>query len=145
MQLQKYRYKTNQTFLDYEFISEGPKGKIKKVVRFSAIKTNIYNLGFGDWDESTGEISDTVVTNNNDSSKVLATVAATVNDFTLHYPDALVVVQGSTHSRTRLYRIGLTNNWSLISADFVVYGLINEKWELFQSRRDYTAFLVHRK
>jgi hypothetical protein len=45
MYLERYSYETNDSFLDYEFISEGPKGKIKKVVRFTAIGNNVYNLG----------------------------------------------------------------------------------------------------
>lgn len=145
MQLPRYPYKTNAAFLDYEFISEGPKGNIKKVIRFTKIDKTVFNLGFGDIDEETGEISDTVVTNNNDSRIVLATVAATVHDFTVNYPNSVVIAKGSTHSRTRLYRMGITNHWKEISADFEVYGLKDGDWELFAERRDYEAFLIHRK
>jgi hypothetical protein len=145
MHLPRYHYKTNEAFLDYEFISEGPKGSIKKVIRFTQIDNIVFNLGFGDLDEETGEISDTIVTNNNDSRIVLATVAATVHDFTIHYPKAIVVAKGSTHSRTRLYRMGITNHWNVISADFEVFGLKESNWELFEERRDYEAFLIHRK
>ncbi len=145
MQLPRYPYKTNAAFLDYEFISEGPKGNIKKVIRFTKIDKTVFNLGFGDLDEETGEISDTIVTNNNDSRIVLATVAATVHDFTVNYPNVVVIAKGSTHSRTRLYRMGITNHWKEISADFEVYGLKDGDWELFAERRDYEAFLIHRK
>ena len=145
MQLPRYHYKTNVAFLDYEFISEGPKGSIKKVIRFTQIGSFVFNLGFGDLNEETGEISDTIVTNNNDSRMVLATVAATVHDFTDHYPDAKVIAQGSTHSRTRLYRMGITNHWKEISIEFEIYGLEDGNWELFTERRDYEAFLIHRK
>ncbi len=71
MNLPIYQYRTNESYLDYEFISEGPKGRIKKVVRFLQISDDVYNLGFGDLDEVTGEISDTVITDNKDSLKVL--------------------------------------------------------------------------
>ncbi len=145
MQLPRYPYKTNAAFLDYEFISEGPKGSIKKVIRFTQIDNAVFNLGFGDLDEETGEISDAIVTNNNDSRIVLATVAAAVHDFTVNYPNAVVIAKGSTHSRTRLYRMGITNHWKEISADFEVYGLKDADWELFAERRDYEAFLIHRK
>lgn len=145
MQLPRYTYKTTTAFLDYEFISEGPKGSIKKIIRFTQIGNVVFNLGFGDLDEETGEISDTIVTNNNDSRIVLVTVAATVHDFTVNYPNALVIAKGSTHSRTRLYRMGITNYWEEISIDFEVYGLKDGDWELFAERRDYEAFLIHRK
>jgi hypothetical protein len=145
MQLSRYTYKTNENFLNYEFISVGPRGSIKKVVRFTQISAGIFNLAFGDLDEETGEIRDTVVTNNNDRRKVLTTVAATVHDFTLRYHGVWIIAKGRTHSRTRLYRMGISNNWQEISMDFEVYGLETETWELFEPGRDYTAYLVRRK
>ncbi|GEM_PF-1802073 len=48
----------------FEFISEGSKGKIPKVIKFS--KTNLagmYNLAFGDRNIVTGEIDDKVISN----------------------------------------------------------------------------------
>jgi hypothetical protein len=143
--LPHYSYKAHPSFLDYEFISEGPKGKIKKVVRFTMIGENVYNLAFGDLDEETGEINDTVITNNVDSKKVLATVAMIVNDFSLKYHDAWILATGSTHSRTRLYRMGITNHWHTISVDFEIYGLKDKEWELFEQRKDYAAFLIRCK
>lgn len=131
--------------MDYQFFSQGPKGKVKKVVRYTEIGRNIYNLGFGDFDEETGEISDTVVTNNNDSRKVLATVAATVNDFTLFYPDALIIPKGSTESRNRLYRMGISSAFDELNRDFEIFGLKDEKWEVFQVKNVYEAFLVRHK
>jgi hypothetical protein len=145
MHLQRYTYKTNESYLDYEFLSVGPRGTVRKVIRFTQIRTGIFNLGFGDLDEETGEISDTIVTNNNDSRKVLATVAATVHDFTLQYPGAVIIAKGSTHSRTRLYRMGITNNWAGISPDFEIFGLKDLLWELFEAGNDYEAFLIRRK
>ena len=49
---------------------------------------NVYNLAFGDKDQNTGDIDDTVISNNEDSEKVLATVVATVYALTDKYPDA---------------------------------------------------------
>lgn len=145
MQLPHYAYQINENFLDYEFSSTGPKSHIRKVVRFTQITTNVFNLAFGDLDEKTGEISDIIVSNNNDSRKVLATVAATVHDFTLQYPDVWIIAQGSSLARTRLYRMGITNHWNEVSTDFEVFGLKENTWESFEMRRDYEAFLVRRK
>ncbi len=81
----------------FEFESTGPKGVIKKVVLYSRIRNSkFYNLGFGDKEPQTGLISDVVITNNGDSKKVLATVAATLLVFTNQNPDAIVVATGST-------------------------------------------------
>ena len=130
----------------FEFISEGPKGKIPKVVIYS--ETNLkgfYNLGFGDKNEETGKIDDNVVTNNDDSLKVLATVAATVYAFTDKNPEYWVFASGVTESRTRLYRIGITNNLKEIEKDFEVYGLVDDVWVKFKKGTEYRAFLVKRK
>lgn len=136
MQLPRYSYRTNNNFLDYEFGSIGPKGHIKKVVRYTEIRKNIFNPGFGDLYEETGEIS---VTNNNDSRKVLATVASTVQDFTLQYQDAWIIAKGSIPSRTRLYRMGISNHWQEINNEFEVFGLKEDEWQPFELRKEYDA------
>ena len=117
MNIAKYKYSVSDTYLDFEFDSDGPKGIIRKVVRYSyqvANGVSYYNLGFGDLDSSTGRINDLVVTNNKDREKVLATVAGTVLDFTKQFPDAIVYAKGSTLARTRLYQIGIAANWDEI-------------------------------
>lgn len=87
----------------YEFVSQGPEGNVKKTVIYGQTGiTNLFNLGFGDQNEITGEIDDCVVTNNGDSVKVLATVASTVYLFTNLFPNALIGAVGSTPARTRL-------------------------------------------
>ncbi len=146
MNLERYQLKAEQTLMVFEFISEGPKGKIVKLVQFT--ETNLkgfYNLGFGDKNKETGEIDDTVITNNDDSQKVLATVAATVYVFTDKNPDSWVFATGLTKARTRLYRMGITNNIIEIRKDFDVYGLINDNWERFKKDIEYDAFLAKRK
>ena len=83
MKLPKYPLASGDKLLTYDFISEGPKGLIHKMVQFKRTNLkNVYNLAFGDKDLSTGEIDDTVISNNGDSEKVLATVVATVYAFT---------------------------------------------------------------
>ncbi len=130
----------------YEFVSEGKNGKVSKLVIYSKTHLhNFYNLGFGDKDCETGEIDDEVVTNNGDSGKVLATVASTLYIFMDRYPDAMVFVTGSCKARTRLYRIGISNNIETITTDFYVYGLGAEGWQSFEKQVDFDAFLVKRK
>ena len=143
----KYLYRSEEQFLFYEFTSEGPKGLFKKVVEYTETSTeNVYNLGFGDYDETTKSINDLTVTNNGDSLKVLATVASTVYAFTKKYPEAWILATGSTSARTRLYRMGLTNNLVEISEDFIIYGYNrNELWEKFVVGENYEAFLLTKK
>ena len=79
------------------------------------------------------------------SQKVLATVAATLFVFTDHYPEASVIAIGSTLARTRLYRIGITNNLEAIEKAFTIFGLKNNSWHKFSKGVEYNAFLVKRK
>jgi hypothetical protein len=68
--------------MTFEFISEGLRGCIIKVVQYTPLHVgNYYNLGFGDRDLQTGLISDRTVSDNGDSKKVLATVASTLDFF----------------------------------------------------------------
>jgi len=148
MNNQKYIYKSEGLLKIYEFTSEGPNGSIQKMVEYSETGTeNIYNLAFGDYNFETKKIDDLSITNNGDSLKVLATVASTVYAFTEKYPQAWIFATGSTTVRTRLYRMGITNNLAEINEDFKVYGLtINENiWEEFVIGEDYEAFLITKK
>ena len=143
----KYQYRSEELFLFYKFISEGPKGLIKKVVEYTETSTeNVYNLGFGDYDDITKSLNDLSITNNGDSLKVLATVASTVYAFTEKYPKAWILATGSTEVRTRLYRMGITNNLAEISKDFIFYGYNRQEiWEEFIIGEDYEAFLLTKK
>jgi hypothetical protein len=129
--LDAYQYKTNESYLDYEFFSEGPKGRIKKIVRSTprnAGGITCFNLGFGDWDEIEKKVDDRSITNNQDKNRILATVAATVLEFTRRFPDVLVYATGSTPARTRLYQIGIAANWNEIEALLYVYGYTDSRW-----------------
>ena len=146
MRLPKYRLKAEKSLMVFEFLSQGPKGKIPKLVKFSETNLkDLYNLAFGDKDSKTGEINDRVISNNNDSDMVLATVVSTVYAFTDKYPDAWVFATGSTKARTRLYRMGITKYILEIKKDFQVFGLRDDEWEKFEKEVEYEAFLVKRK
>jgi hypothetical protein len=148
MNLDSYTFSTNQTFLDFEFESDGPNGKIKKVVRYSPQNANgitYFNLAFGDWNEATETIDDESISNNSDRDKILATVAATVLEFTDHFPDILVYAKGSNQARTRLYQMGISANLSEIEPILEVYGFYNGNWERFNRGMNYKAFFARRK
>ena len=146
MNLPRYEYLTESEAELFKFTSEGVKGSIKKLVVYSIMLENdVYNLAFGDYDEQTNSINDTVITNNNDSQKVLATVASTLYVFTDKHPNVWVYATGSNTARTRLYRIGITTNLEAILEDFEVFGLSGEAWREFEKGKEYEAFLVKRK
>lgn len=146
MKLPKYPLASGDRLLTYEFISEGPKGLIHKRVQFKQTNLkNVFNLAFGDKDHDTGEIDDTIISNNGDSEKVLATVVATVYAFTDKYPDAVIYATGSTKARTRLYRMGIAKYFSEVTKDFEILGERKDDWETFRKNMEYDGFLVTRK
>ena len=146
MKLPRYELKAEKSLMVFEFISEGTKGQIPKLIKYS--ETNLkdmYNLAFGDKHPETGEIDDKTISNNGDSEKVLATVVATVYAFSDKYPDSWIFATGSTKARTRLYRMGITRYIDEIKNDFEIFGLKENEWEMFHKEVEYDAFLVRRK
>jgi hypothetical protein len=129
----------------YEFYSEGPNGRIKKVVEYFRLEeweAEVFNLAFGDWDEKNNRINDLSISNNADREKVLATVAATVNDFMVNHPNAIIIAAGSTASRTRLYQMGISKVLDEIDQGFDIQGYTNNSWQPFQKGVNYSAFLL---
>jgi hypothetical protein len=145
MKQPKYPVNVSDDHFVYVFFSEGPRGRIKKGVFFTRIGENFFNLGFGDWNEDSQDLDDSSRSNNGDRDKVLTTVAFTALDFTSQYPDARIVVEGSTSARTRLYQMGIADNLLEIKENFEVQGLLGDFWEPFQRGKNYAAFLINRK
>jgi hypothetical protein len=146
MNLPKYQLKSTDKLTSYEFVSEGPKGLIVKLIQFTLInKDEVYNLAFGDKDLITGDIDDSAISNNGDSDKILATVVGAVYAFCDKNPEAWILAVGSTASRTRLYQIGVAKHYQDISEEFEIYGQVEEGWELFELGKNYMAFLAKRK
>lgn len=148
MNLTKYNFIVDKTGCSYEFLSIGHKGSIKKVVHYMSypqLGENVYNLGFGDWDDANMKVNDTVVSNNGDTLKTLATVAATAMHFTNVFPDAWIFFEGSTSPRTRLYQKSLSLFFEEVSVLFYLYGLGENGWEVFSKGVNYKAFLTLRR
>ncbi len=146
MKLDRYEFKSGDKFLTYEFLSEGPKGKISKLIQFTLVnQSSLYNLAFGDKDFKTGEIDDLVITDNGDSEKVLATVVASVYAFCDQFPEAWIYSTGSTAARTRLYRMGINKYFDIAAEDFEIFGLTKSEWERFIKGKDYQAFVIQKK
>ena len=129
----------------FEFLSQGPKGRIPKLIKFSETHLkDFYNLAFGDKDIETGEIDDLTISNNGDSEKVLATVVSAVYAFTDKNRNAWVYATGSTQSRTRLYKRGISKYYEEAVNDFEIYGLFENEWIDFNPNTDFEAFLIKR-
>lgn len=49
MQLERYELQAERSLMIFEFTSEGPKGRIRKLVQFGETDLkDLYNLAFGD-------------------------------------------------------------------------------------------------
>jgi len=142
----KYQLKAGDKLTTYEFLSEGPNGKIPKLIQFTTTNYyDVYNLAFGDKDARTGQIDDKVISNNGDSDKVLATVVSALYAFTDKHPETWIYATGSTKSRTRLYRMGINKHLREVKSDFEIFGQVGKTWEYFEKDIDYESFLVKRK
>jgi hypothetical protein len=159
MNVEKYTTKSTVSSLIYTFDSVGTK-TIKKVVIYSKIEypeyvglptdAEVYNLGFGDFNEETGGIDDKIESRNGDTEKVLATVANTAHEFWEEYPNALLFFRGSQSlgekaRRIRLYQMGLNKYMGEINVIVDIFGFVNDEWEEFEINKNYNAFLILRK
>ncbi len=75
--------------------------KIKKIVQYVQTQNeDIFNLAFGNLDND-GSIDDETTNDNKDRNKILATVAATIYEFTAKYTDKTIFFCGTTPERTQ--------------------------------------------
>ena len=148
MNLERYEYKSSPDHKEYIFFSEGPKGRIKKIVRLQQIAraANMFNLVFGDAVEDGDVVDDRIISNNRDADKILATVASIVLEFTEYFPGAYIHAKGRTPSRTRLYQMAINRKFPSIALMFDILGF-TERHELepFAKGTNYLCLVVQRK
>ncbi|MBC7568652.1 MAG: hypothetical protein H7319_02820 [Spirosoma sp.] len=151
-----YKLQTDSTQRIYFFESTSPERTIKKVIQFEELvdrpnlpslsMKEIYNIGFGDVDDETGEVSDTIDSKNGDKDKVLRTVALSVLKFLNAYPTVAVYAEGSTKSRIREYQMSLSRSYDELVENYVIHGLLKDgSWSLFERNINYYAFVVYRR
>ncbi|MEO7311060.1 MAG: hypothetical protein ABIX01_11730 [Chitinophagaceae bacterium] len=150
MQYEKYEnVEVSPDFIEYEFTSIGPKGEIPKIIQFNTTNNpEIFNLAFGNKKED-GSLDDFAKDDNKDRNKILATVVSVIDLFFSAYPGKWIFFSGSTIERTRLYRMAITINLSELSADFQIFGLLQDMEAFvkvpFEKGVDYFGFLVRKK
>ena len=110
----------------YTFVSRGPKGAILKAVQFTPTSVkNILNLSFGDL-QPDGRIDDTIITNNNDIVRVIATVIDVVNEFSSENPGIKIGFTGSSQNRKYMYFRILKMYGETFSKTYVISALIKD-------------------
>src|SRR5882757_3581468 len=70
MKYPKYPVTASNDHQVYEFYSKGPRGEIKKAVIYTQIGRNLFDLGFGDWNEGQQMLDDSNRSNNGDRDQV---------------------------------------------------------------------------
>ena len=124
MNLEGYDVIKSSDYFEYGFYSEGPKGRIKKRVRFQPFSNNagnFFNLVFGDADETGVFIDDSVVSINHDA-------------------------EGSSAGRNRLYRMAINRRLKEIKKSFNIFGVTEDnEIEPFIRRKNYVGFVAQRK
>ncbi|MCY7349654.1 MAG: hypothetical protein LH606_03180 [Cytophagaceae bacterium] len=146
MNLERYDVTFSPDFTEFQFYSEGRRGRVRKVVRFDPLPSpNTYNLAFGDEDPVTGMVDYTATTDNGDTRKVLVTVAAIVLVFLRSKPGEAVFAQGSTASRDGLYRINLSRHLNQLPVHLEALGRLGADWEPFAPNKKYDGLLLRWK
>ena len=147
MNTEIYEYAIDNNNLFYGFYSIGEKGIISKVVVFQKVSRNHFNLAFGDYDELKDEISDTSITNNGDTIKVLGTVIEIILIFFKSYPYAILDITGSTPIRMKLYQKIIRDNKTKIETDFSILAFKEDDYEpqLPDFSQEYQAFQITKK
>ncbi|MDR6809504.1 hypothetical protein J2Y45_006639 [Dyadobacter sp. BE34] len=139
-----YPFRVSEDYLSYYFESRSEERTIHKAIELVKIDENTYNLALGDLGDD-GSLNDSVVSNNGDMHKVLATVSQIIVTFFGMYRDRRIYFTGSSPSRTRLYRLILSReqaNWSEI---FEIKGILKGEPFNYQSGVDYEAFVITHK
>jgi hypothetical protein len=145
MELERYDIVEGKDGQTFDFYSNGPKGRIRKAVKFQhrpELGSNVYNLSLGDYEEGTNMIDDSVVSNNGDPREILVSVGFAVDKFVNSHPRAIILIKGSTASRTRLYQMGIASAWLEIKERCEVWGRRADEWSPFEKGINYEEFLV---
>jgi hypothetical protein len=146
MELPRYQISTNEDQTVFKFISDGPKGKITKIVLYQPMnEIDLYNLALGDLDHNTGEIDFDSKTNNRDRNVILATVSETVYGFLFNRPYCSIHFRGSDTIRTRLYQMAISNYFDELSEDFEIQGKLKHELLRFKKGVNYEAFIIQLK
>ena len=107
MKYSRYPLIASDDLFMYEFYSDGPRGTIKKTVIYSQIEGNIFNLGFGDWNEQLKGLDDSNRTNNGAKADKKHLPGITVDPNMRDYSKDPFVIKKVERARALLAKYGL--------------------------------------
>lgn len=163
--------------IHYYFLSEG-KESIVKLIRYEYVRQfngkPLFNLGFGDYDKRTEDISDEVTSGNADPYRVFNTVLYTIPQLLSVHNDGVVSVRGSdstsgyiencrknctrkcgNHSckkadrRINIYRNFVNKHYEVLNQEFTFYGTdgMDDDSQIapYQKGKKYEGIIVEKK
>ncbi|MFN0049874.1 MAG: DUF6934 family protein [Cytophagales bacterium] len=143
MNVNPYPLSSDQNNVFFVFKSIGKSKNIVKVIVYTPIGGNRFNLGFGDLNN--GEIEDFVISNNGDGSKVLSTVIYSMELFFVSHQDASILIIGSDIRRTKIYNWLICRYKKRIESKFYIFGLLEKAIVPFNENQNFTGFEIKLK
>jgi len=144
-QHQAYLTEGNEENTRFQFQSVGRRGVFEKVVFFTPLTFDTFNLSLVDYDTETGNYNDISVTDNGDMKEILVTVISTIHKFMESNPSKRIFFKGSTPARTRLYQIAISKIYSPEQSDLCISGLRDGQWFSFEPNINFESFLAEKK
>lgn len=130
----------------FEYLSIG-NTIIRKAIVFHEMKIPfLYSLTLADIEDD-GSLSVDNRSSNGDMAKNLATVYKTVEQFLHNNPRAVIIFNGNTASKSRLYQMAIAKYLDQFWEIYLTWGVRcdNEQREPFQLNQAYKAFFVTNK
>ena len=137
---ESYTYVVLKRKTRFIFESEGVQGKILKIIIFSSLGFDEWNLGFGDIKER--KIDDLTVSNNHDAKKIFQTIAKATYEFFDEYPKSIVIIKPVDERRKMLYNRIFQRNFKDIDLTFHVIGINEDVEEPYDTQKIYDDFKI---
>lgn len=144
-QYEAYLTTSNDENTRFQFQSVGKRGVFEKVIYFTPLTVDTYNLSLVDYDSATDSYDDLSVTDNGDMPEIIVTVISTIHKFLNSNPGNKIYFEGSTPARTRLYQISISKIYDPVQSDLLISGLQGGRWYLFEPNVNFEGFLVEKK
>jgi hydroxypyruvate isomerase len=138
-----YNYIDIKDKIEYLFTSKGKQGIIVKIVSFTFLEDNLWNLAFGDVHK--GDFDDTVISNNHDITKIIGTVAKITYEFSAAFPSRNIHIKPVDEKRKRLYNHVFRRHYAVINNTFQIIGVKNGIEEPYSIDKVYDIFKLKRR
>ncbi len=140
---ESYNYINIKDKIEYLFASKGQQGMIIKIVSFTLLEGNLWNLAFGDLHK--GNFDGTVISNNYDIVKIIGTIAKITYEFSDTYPLRSIYIKPVDEKRKRLYNHVFRRHYDFINDTFQIVGVKNGKEEPYSPDSVYDIFKLKRR